>query len=446
MESSTDLILLMQTENKDIANFISIPLNFILVFCYFLLCSYIFNINSNKKQKILYVLISASCLTLLNILLPLNMYRTLYLVLNIIIAVIILKVDILRSILIQCVTVMIPSVVETILYFIALQTADITKYYNVIYVPEYRIIMMSSLIIFSYGLYVFVKGLKFKMVEITTNKRVNALTVFSVAMLVMAAQITQLLMSDNENLCITFITNIVAMLLCFFLSISNLSKFCEIEVLQHQIEELELYNKTLLENQDNLRTFKHDYNNVVQAIGGYVISENLEGLSNFYKGLVKDCQDVNRISMLNPEIINNPVVFNIISNKFFMAKQNKIEMNIDVLMNLNELRIKPYELAKILGILIDNAIEAANECENKIVNIVFREENKHNRQVMVIENTYKDQEIDIMKIFEKNYSTKKRNSGIGLWEVNNILNKTSNLNLYTSKSGKFFRQQLELYA
>ena len=35
--------------------------------------------------------------------------------------------------------------------------------------------------------------------------------------------------------------------------------------------------------------------------------------------------------------------------------------------------------------------------------------------------------------------------GLGLWEIRQILKKHNNLNLYTSKDEKFFKQQLEIY-
>ena len=76
--------------------------------------------------------------------------------------------------------------------------------------------------------------------------------------------------------------------------------------------------------------------------------------------------------------------------------------------------------------------------------IIRNEDNKH-RQILYIENTYKDKNIDTQKIYEKAFSTKPINTGLGLWEVRKILKKNNNLNLFTSKNDKFFSQQLEIY-
>ena len=59
--------------------------------------------------------------------------------------------------------------------------------------------------------------------------------------------------------------------------------------------------------------------------------------------------------------------------------------------------------------------------------------------------TYNNKDIDTDKIYEKGFSTKENNTGLGLWEVRQILNKNKNLNLYTSKNNEYFNQQLEIY-
>ena len=107
--------------------------------------------------------------------------------------------------------------------------------------------------------------------------------------------------------------------------------------------------------------------------------------------------------------------------------------------------MKIYEFARILGILLDNAIEASNECEEKIINIIFRDDEKNHRQLIVIENTYKDKDVDTEKIFAKGVSGKENHTGLGLWEVQNILKKNNNLSLFTTKNDKYFSQQLEIY-
>ena len=104
-----------------------------------------------------------------------------------------------------------------------------------------------------------------------------------------------------------------------------------------------------------------------------------------------------------------------------------------------------YEFSRVLGILLDNAIEAAKDCEEKQINIVFRESRKQHVQIVIIENTYLNKDIDTKKIFEKGFSGKENHTGIGLWEVNKIIMNTNNVVLKTSKDDKYFKQELQIY-
>lgn len=111
--------------------------------------------------------------------------------------------------------------------------------------------------------------------------------------------------------------------------------------------------------------------------------------------------------------------------------------------------MKIYEFTRVLGILLDNAIEASSQCNEKIINISFRNNEKKNMQEIIIQNTYNNKDINIDEIFQKGYTSKtsenENSHGLGLWEIRQILKKRNNLNLYTTKSEKYFTQQLEVY-
>ena len=196
---------------------------------------------------------------------------------------------------------------------------------------------------------------------------------------------------------------------------------------------------------DNIRCFKHDYNNVITTIGGYVQSEDIEGLKKYYSQLLADCSRSNNLSTLSPEVINEPAIYSLLTNKYHKANELGIDINIEAFLDFHKLNMKIYEFTKILGILLDNAIEAAQECEKKIINVTICKDFKVNRQLLVIENTYKDKSIDTEKIYEKGFSSKLNNTGLGLWETRQILKRNNNLNLFTTKNNEFFKQQLEIY-
>ena len=69
----------------------------------------------------------------------------------------------------------------------------------------------------------------------------------------------------------------------------------------------------------------------------------------------------------------------------------------------------------------------------------------NNARYNLIENTFKDKDVDLDNIFNKGISGKENHTGLGLWEVRQILKKNNNLNLHTTKNDKYFTQQLEIY-
>ena len=171
----------------------------------------------------------------------------------------------------------------------------------------------------------------------------------------------------------------------------------------------------------------------------------MNGLKKYYEQLEDDCQRVNNLYLLNPEIINNNGIYNLLTKKSHNAEEKDIKVNITFLLDLSTLHMKIYEFARILGILLDNAIEASSESEEKIINLTFRNDIKNSRELIIVENTYQDKNIDTEKIFEKGISGKENHSGLGLWEVRKLIKKNNNINLYTAKNDKFFSQQLEIY-
>lgn len=222
--------------------------------------------------------------------------------------------------------------------------------------------------------------------------------------------------------------------------------FIKMKKAKQYIDNLEEYNKNLIEVHDSMRSFKHDFNNIMQAMNGYIMLKDMKSLEEYFHKLLKECQYVKNVDCLNSGMVNSPAIYSILINKYKIAEKNDIKMNIDILIDFDNINDKVYDISRMLGILLDNAIEATNDCDEKIINIQFLYDPINKKSMIIIENTYKDIGIDVETIFQKNFTTKKGNSGLGLWEIRKILSKNANLDLYTTKNNNMFKQQLEIYA
>lgn len=314
--------------------------------------------------------------------------------------------------------------------------------------PIYSIIFMT--IVYS-SLFIMLKLFKKFNINITSFKNINKKDSITILVTVALGFITvflQLYISAfYNNLLPTFVIllSILCLIAYFFISLFSIVKTKQLEIATIDNQNLQSYNDNLKSMYDNIRAFKHDFNNIVHAIGGYVRAKDMDGLTKYYDSLFDECSSINNLSALNPETVNNPSIYAILLDKYSKAEKKNIKMELGVYIDLNTLNADIYEISRMLGILLDNSIEAAQECENKYINVRFLMDNRKNRQLIIIENTYKDKNVDTLKIFEKSYSTKPHNTGLGLWEVNKILNKHDNLAIYTTKTDEYFSQQLEIY-
>ena len=134
-----------------------------------------------------------------------------------------------------------------------------------------------------------------------------------------------------------------------------------------------------------------------------------------------------------------------LNNKYFKATNAGIKFELDFFLDLNTLQVNNYKFSRILGVLLDNAIEEAEKCDEKIIKVSFRRENKNHRAVFLVQNTYTNKNVNIEEIFKKGFSGKQNHSGIGLWEVRKYVKNSKNLDLYTFKNDKFFSQELTIY-
>ena len=241
------------------------------------------------------------------------------------------------------------------------------------------------------------------------------------------------------------IISLICLLVFIYMLINEslyIKDFNELKNSYAKIQLLELDNKTLNTKYDELSAFHHDFNNIIQTIGGLLSIEKYDNLKRYYRGLKIDCQTLNDMEIFNNTKINNPEILSLLINKYELAKQNGIRMNLEIYSDLSKLSTDIFQIVRILGILLDNAIEASKECDEKILNIEFKFE--ENMQTIIIENSYINREINTDTLFKKGFSTKAGNTGLGLWKVNKILKHHKNLQLYTSKNSELFTQKLNI--
>ena len=437
----------LTTENELLTKIIFIPEIFIETTIDMLLFTTLLDISSNKNIKLRYVLLVSILGNISNIFIP-NPYKSFINLFVIFMSIILLfKTNILKSLFATILPLFITVLCESLFMKVCISyfSFDTT---SIIAIPLYKLSISLFIQLLVFLTYKAIKYLKLQVsiVEDMSNKSKTILLInflFAILAIVVQFFITGFYL-NKLPIYIVILSNIT-LIVYFLLNIYSLIKTSQLEIANLNLEQEKEHNRILKAAQDDIRGFRHDFSNIICTIGGYVHSKDMDGLENYFEQIQTDVVKVNNLTALTPDIINNPAIYALVTAKYDKASNLNIKMSVEVFMDLNIINMKIYEFTRILGILLDNAIEAADECDERNIYVHIRNDQRHNRQLLIIENTYKDKNIDTDKIYEKNYSTKPKNTGLGLWEVRQILKRNNNLNLYTTKTERLFKQQLEIY-
>ena len=437
----------LTTENKFMTGLGCIPFVYIEITLTILLSNKLLNLNISKKNMLLFILILPTISNISTFLFSDTIRIVINLIALLIFTTFILKLNLFKGVLIEFLPMLFMLISETIW----------TNFANIIFnissdkfatIPLYRLVMSCLDYTFMFLVYTLVKKYNLN-ITLFDNIDGKAKTILTLNFIIGVIAIsTQLYLVSFYTAKLPFFITIVGLfsLLAYFTismySLANTSKL--VATTTSLIQEKE-HNRILKIAQDDIRGFRHDFSNIICTISGYVHSKDMDGLENYFGQIQNDVVKVNNLTALTPDIINNPAIYALVTAKYDKASNLNIKMSVEVFMDLNIINMQIYEFTRILGILLDNAIEAADECDERNVYVHIRNDQRHNRQLLIIENTYKDKNINTDKIYEKNYSTKPKNTGLGLWEVRQILKRNNNLNLYTTKTERLFKQQLEIY-
>lgn len=448
MEFLNNIWTTISTPNEILITILSIPLLlFVEAPLTFYLISNFFNIKFNKKQTFIYILSTGIIAVIANYLIswPFNIilnYSFAFLILFFI-----MELGFIKSLIATLFPSIVFNLVENLIANPYLDLLKISAEQNrTIIIYRFPFVLLTYLIVLIFAFILKYRKITVNILE-NFDKKTKSIIILNFIFGFLNIFLQGLLSVkyiDTLPIEFTFF-NFVCLLSYFSLSFYSLAKIMKLVTTTQKLESVEEYNKTLHILHDSVRGFKHDFDNIVTTIGGYVKTNDMEGLKKYYSQLEEDCQKVNNLYLLNPDIINNPGIYNLLTTKYSEAVEKDIKFNLTILLDLNNLHMKIYEFARILGILLDNAIEASSECDDKIINVIFRNDSKNNVNLIIIENTFKDKEIDLDNIFNKGISGKENHTGLGLWEVRQILKKNNNLNLHTTKNDKYFTQQLEIY-
>ena len=207
--------------------------------------------------------------------------------------------------------------------------------------------------------------------------------------------------------------------------------------------DMERYSRHIEELYKEVRSFRHDYSNLLTSLRLGIEEEDMEQIKEVYDSVLKDSSEKlqdNKYDLGRLVNIRDKALKSLLAGKFLKARDKKIVFNVEVPEEIQVEGMRLLDFLTIVSILCDNAIEASVEASQPHVSIAFLKNGA--QETFIIENSIKEEGIDISEIFSFGASSKGEERGVGLYTVMKIVESHPNTSLNTTCQNQVFRQVL----
>ncbi len=219
----------------------------------------------------------------------------------------------------------------------------------------------------------------------------------------------------------------------------------DMDMRQDSYNKLQEYTNQIESMYSSLRSFKHDYSNIMLSMSGYFETNDMDGLKEYFeseilplsKSIMKNTAHVNQLMNIKTTELKS-----IISSKLLYAIEVNINVSIEVADEITDIPMDTLDLTRVIGIFLDNAIEAALETEKPSINFALI--HLDTEYIFIISNSFFDKGIPYASWAKPNVSTKGINRGVGLYNAHEIIAKYNSVFLDTEIQGGNFVQRLRI--
>ena len=210
--------------------------------------------------------------------------------------------------------------------------------------------------------------------------------------------------------------------------------------------DMERYSRHIEELYKEVRSFRHDYSNLLTSLRLGIEEEDMEQIKEVYDSVLKDSSEKlqdNKYDLGRLVNIRDRALKSLLAGKFLKARDKNIVFNVEVPEEIQVEGMSLLDFLTIVSILCDNAIEASAEASQPHVSIAFLKNGE--QETFIIENSIKEEGIDISEIFSFGASSKGEERGVGLYTVMKLVESHPNTSLNTTCKNQVFRQVLTVH-
>lgn len=215
---------------------------------------------------------------------------------------------------------------------------------------------------------------------------------------------------------------------------------------QKEMKYLVEYSEQIEKNYTELLKFKHDYKNILISLEDYIQTSDMEGLQNYFYESIKATETIFDQTNLQISFISNLKIKelkSIILSKLYLASQKGIEVKVMVPDVITQVDLSTIILVRMLGIILDNAIEESNFVTDPKIELVILKQNKSHSFVLINQCRTNIPKLHELKTI--NFTTKEGNQGLGLNNLDELVHSNKNVFLETKIEGKRFIQIITIF-
>ena len=213
--------------------------------------------------------------------------------------------------------------------------------------------------------------------------------------------------------------------------LENSQRIREADVLKQQsIGQLELYN-SLRKNYDIQRKRTHEYKNQIMCIDSLLKNKNYNKLEEYINSIFDKLDG--QLDMVDT---NNEVVNAVINAKYYEALQNDVLFILKI-NDLSHIKVSDEDIVTILSNLLDNAIEAAGQCDIDKRTVGIKLLYEDDVLSIAVSNSYKTEPEIMEDGYMRTIKDDKEQHGLGIRNVVATLEKYNAEYIIDYKNGEF---------
>jgi len=217
------------------------------------------------------------------------------------------------------------------------------------------------------------------------------------------------------------------------------------EILQKEAEykNMLLYTQEIEQRYSRAREIQHDYKNILTSLYSYIEDGDLDGLKQYYDDEIEstfNASEKNLFALESLSKVKVSAIKGILAAKVIRAENLGIDTVFEAIDDIHSIRIDSISLVRMLGIILDNAIEELTEISEGVLVVACYKSG--GGVTFVVQNTCRQDISNLAELKKRGFSTKGDDRGLGLNILSELAGHYDNVILHTIISNGKFTQRL----